>query len=103
MTEPTSPTSGAAMGWLLSISAGAMSTWMNFASGFHTGASPWLSSQFSRAPMSMTTSARRSASDRAVAADCGWSSGSSPLAMDMGTYGMPVVSTNSLSWASARA
>jgi hypothetical protein len=49
MTEPMSPISGAAMAWLLSSSVGSMSTWMNFATGFHCGASPWPSSQFSRA------------------------------------------------------
>ena len=59
------------MGWLLSISVAEMSTWMNFASGFHCGASPKPSSQLSRAPTSITTSARFSASERAVAADCG--------------------------------
>ncbi len=36
-----------------------------------------------------------SASERAVAADCGWSSGSRPFAIDIGRYGTPVVSTNS--------
>jgi hypothetical protein len=71
ITEPMSPTNGAAIGWLESISLAAMSTWMNFASGFHCGASPCPSNQFSRAPTSSTTSACFSASDRAVAADCG--------------------------------
>ena len=33
MTEPMSPTSGAAIGWLLSSSLASMSTWMNLASG----------------------------------------------------------------------
>lgn len=84
-TDSMSPTSGAAMGWLLSISLGSMSTWMNFASGFHDGPSPWLSSQLRRAPTSITTSAFFSAIDRAVAADCGWSSGSRPFAIDIGT------------------
>ena len=44
-------------------------TWMNLASGFHCGASPWPSGQFSRAPTSITTSASRSASERAAAPD----------------------------------
>ncbi len=100
-TDSMSPTSGAAMGWLLSSSLGSMSTWMNFASGFHCGASPWFSSQLRRAPTSITTSAFFSASERAVAADCGWSSGSRPLAIDIGTYGMPVDSMNSRIWSSA--
>src|SRR6185312_9853929 len=48
ISEPMSPASGAAIGWLLSNSAASMSTWMNLASGFHCGASPWPSSQLSR-------------------------------------------------------
>ncbi len=71
ITEPMSPTRGAAIGWLLSISLASMSAWMNVASGDQPGGSPWPSSQFSRAPTSMTTSALRSARDRAAATDCG--------------------------------
>src|SRR5882724_4356132 len=51
--------------------------------------------------MSITTSAFASASERAAAADCGWSSGSKPLAMDMGRKGMPVVSMKARMSASA--
>src|ERR1700757_1224298 len=96
MTEPMSPWIGAAMGWLLSNSVASMSTWMNFASGFHWGASRWPSSQLSRAPTSMTTSASRNASERAAATDCGWSSGSKPLAIDIGRNGSLGLSMNVL-------
>ena len=50
------------------------------------------SSQFSRAPTSITTSALPIAWERAAAADCGWSSGKRPFAIDIGRNGMPVVS-----------
>ena len=95
ITEPMSPTNGASIGWLLSNSDAAMSTCTNFASGDHCGESPCPSSQFSRAPTSKTASARATASERAAAADCGWESGSSPLAIDIGRNGIPVASTNS--------
>lgn len=72
------------MGWLLSISLGSMSIWMNLASGFHP-VCPWPRSQLRRAPISITTSAFFRARERAVAADCGWSSGSRPFAIDIGT------------------
>jgi hypothetical protein len=49
----------------------------------------------------MTTSASRNASERAAAMDCGWLSGSKPLAIDIGRNGSPVVSMNVLIWWSA--
>ncbi len=88
MEEAMSPITGAAMARLLSISVGWMSSWMNCAVADHCGLLPWPSSQFRRAPISITTSAWASAMERAAAADCGWSSGSRPLAMDMGRKGM---------------
>src|SRR6266851_3177207 len=42
-----------------------------------------------------------SAYDRAAAVDCGWSSGTRPLAMDMGRKGIPVFSMNARMSASA--
>jgi len=69
MEEAISPTTGAAMARLLSISVGRMSSWMNSAVGDHSGLFPWPSSQFSRAPMIMTTSAWASTKERAAAAD----------------------------------
>jgi hypothetical protein len=89
-----SPASGAIIGWLLSNSDAAMSTCTNLASADHCGESPWPSSQFSRAPISKTASARAIASERAAATDCGCESGSSPLAIDIGKKGIPVASTN---------
>ena len=99
--EAMSPTTGAAMARLLSISVGGMSSWTNCAVGDHCGLLPWPSSQFSRAPISITTSACARANERAAAADCGWSSGSRPLAMDMGRKGIPVFSTKARMSASA--
>ena len=92
ITDPISPTSGAAIGWLLSISAAAMSTWMNLASGLHCGASPVAEQPVQAGADQHHDVGCFSASERAVAADCGWSSGSRPLAIDIGTYGMPVAS-----------
>ena len=80
-----SPISGAAMATLLSISVGEMSIWMNC-----LGAVPQVlplpceSSQLSRAPTSITTSASASTCERVADADCGWVSGSRPLAIDIG-------------------
>ncbi len=94
MTEPMSPTSGATISTLESISFGSMSTWMNF-----LGASPQVlplpcdSSQLRRAPTSRTTSASFSTVERAAPAESGWVSGRMPLAMDIGRNGMPEVST----------
>ena len=93
--EPISPTTGATISTLESISFGSMSIWMNF-----FGASPQAlplpcdSSQLSRAPISMTTSASFSTVERAAPAHCGWVSGSRPLAMLIGRNGMPLFSTN---------
>ena len=89
-----SPTTGAAISTLLSISLGSMSTWMNF-----FGASPQVlplpcdSSQLSRAPIIMTTSESFSTVERAAPAHCGWVSGSRPLAMLIGRKGTPLFST----------
>ena len=63
--EPMSPTSGAAMATLLSISVGEMSIWMNFLPGLvavppQVLPLPCESSQFRRAPTSITTSASAS-------------------------------------------
>ena len=81
-----SPTSGAAISTLLSISRGSMSIWMNFfePGGPHCRPLPWLSSQLSRAPIIITTSLSASTVERAAAADCGCVSGSRPLAMLIG-------------------
>src|SRR6266403_5544549 len=45
MAEPISATTGAAMGRLLSISVGEMSTWMSRTAGDHFGGLPCASSQ----------------------------------------------------------
>ena len=84
--EPMSPTSGAAISTLLSISRGSMSIWMNFLEpgGPHCLPLPWLSSQLRRAPIMTTTSLSSRTVERAAAAHCGWVSGSRPLAMLMG-------------------
>src|SRR5258708_40324772 len=90
--EPISPTTGATISTLLSISLGSMSTWMNF-----LGASPQVlplpcdSSQLRRAPISITTSLSLSTVERAAPAHCGWVSGSRPLAMLIGRKGTPLV------------
>ena len=57
MTELMSPVTGAAIGRLLSSSAGSMSTWTKRQSADHCGGWPCPRSQFSRAPSSITTSA----------------------------------------------
>src|SRR5713101_4692165 len=65
--EPMSPTTGAAISTLLSISLGSMSIWMNF-----FGASPQAlplpcdRSQLSRAPINITTSESLSTVERAL-------------------------------------
>ena len=84
--EPTSPTSGAAIGTLLSISVGAISIWINrrVVEPPQVLPLPCESSQFSRAPMSSTTSASASTWERAAEAHCACVSGSRPLAMDIG-------------------
>ena len=90
-----SPTTGAAISTLESISFGSMSIWMNF-----FGASPQVlplpcdSSQLRRAPISITTSASLSTVERAAPAHCGWVSGRRPLAMLIGRKGMPLFSTS---------
>ena len=62
--EPMSPTRGAAMGTLLSISVGEMSIWMNWRESALASPQvlplPCESSQFRRAPTSITTSASAS-------------------------------------------
>src|SRR6478609_2328865 len=66
--EPMSPTSGAAIGTLLSISVGEMSTWMNLRSAALAPPQvlplPCESSQLRRAPISITTSASASTYER---------------------------------------
>src|SRR5260370_37743158 len=84
--EPISPTSGAVISTLLSISLGSMSIWMNF---FDPGSPqvlplPCDRSQFSRAPINITTSDSFSTVERAAPADCGCVSGKRPLAMLLG-------------------
>jgi hypothetical protein len=69
---PMSPTIGAAISTLLSISFGSMSIWMNFfGPAPHCLPLPWLSSQLRRAPIIITTSASCSTSERAAPADNG--------------------------------
>ena len=93
--EPMSPTTGATISTLKSISFGSMSIWMNF-----FGASPQVlplpcdSSQLSRAPISMTTSESFSTVERAAPAHCGCVSGSRPLPMLIGRNGTPLFSTS---------
>ena len=89
--EPTSPTSGAAIGTLLSASVGEMSIWMNcWPPAALAPLPPQVlplpcdSSQFRRAPTSTTTSASGSTNERAAEAHCGCVSGSRPLAIDIG-------------------
>ena len=97
-----SPTTGAAISTFESISFGSMSIWMNF-----FGASPqalplpWDSSQFSRAPIIITTSESLSTVERAAPAHCGWVSGRSPFAMLIGRNGTPLFSTKLLMASSA--
>src|SRR6202008_656334 len=80
--EPISPTRGAAISTLESISFGSMSIWMNF-----FGASPQVlplpcdNSQLRRAPISITTSASLSTVERAAPAHSGCRSGNKPLAI----------------------
>ena len=62
---------------------------------------PCDSSQLRRAPISITTSASGSTYERAADADCSCVSGSRPLAIDIGRYGMPVFSTSARMSASA--
>src|SRR5215475_7570689 len=75
--EPMSPTTGAAISTLESISFGSMSIWMNF---LECGSPqvlplPCESSQFSRAPIIITTSDCCRTVERAAPAHCGWVSG----------------------------
>ena len=103
-----SPTTCASMRTLLSASMGEMSTWMNFCPPQslcdlppQVLPLPCESSQLRRAPISITTSAPGSTNERAADAHCSCVSGSSPLAIDMGRYGMPVFSTSARTCASA--
>ena len=86
-----SPITGAAIATLLSASVGEMSTWMNccLPQPLESPAPqvlplPCDSSQFSRAPISITTSAPGSTNERAADAHCSCVSGSRPFAIDMG-------------------
>ena len=58
-------------------------------------------SQLRRAPISMTTSASGNTNERAADADCSCVSGSKPLAIDIGRYGIPVFSMSARMSASA--
>src|SRR3979409_2704306 len=89
--EPMSPTTGASIRTLLSASCGEMSIWTNFWPPQsllllppHVLPLPCESSQLSRAPMSITTSASGNTYERAADADCSWVSGNRPLAIDIG-------------------
>ena len=83
-----SPTSGAAIGTLLSASIGEMSIWTNLRpialAPPQVLPLPCESSQLRRAPISTTTSASASTYERVAAADCACVSGSRPLAIDIG-------------------
>ena len=101
-TEPMSPTTGATISTFESISFGSMSTWMNcFGASPQVLPLPWESSQFSRAPISITTSDSFSTVERAAPAHCGCVSGSRPLAMLIGRKGTPLFSTKVLISSSA--
>src|SRR5208282_246303 len=89
--EPMSPTTGASIRTLLSASCGEMSIWTNLWPPHclpplapHVLPLACESSQFKRAPISMTTSASGNTYERAAAADWSWASGSRPLAIDIG-------------------
>src|SRR5205085_8541200 len=89
--EPISPTTGASMRTLLSASCDEMSIRTNFWPPHALGEAPphvlplpCESSQLSRAPISITTSASGSTYERAAAADCSCVSGRSPLAIAIG-------------------
>ncbi len=89
--EPMSPTTGASMRTLLSASCGEMSIWTNFWPPHCLGDAPphvlplpCESSQFKRAPITITTSASGSTYERAADADCSCVSGNRPLAIAMG-------------------
>ena len=85
--EPMSPTTGAAISTLLSISRGSMSIWMKrWALGLpQVLPLPCERSQLSRAPMRRTTSLSFNAVERAAPAERACVSGSRPLAMLIGT------------------
>ena len=71
-----------------------MSNWINLASGLNCGASPYESIQFNLAPIKITTSAFFNDNERA-AAECLSSSGTRPLAIDIGKNGISVLLINS--------
>src|SRR2546421_10266813 len=81
--EPISPTNGATISTLLSISLGSMSIWMNFFDLVSPQVLPLPcdSSQLRRAPISITTSEAFSTVERAAPAPCGWVSGQRALAL----------------------
>ena len=85
--SPISPTTGAAIGTLTSISCGSTSSCTNLMAGFHLPR-PNESIQLRRAPATITTSAFSIMVERHDSALSGPSSGISPLAIDMGRYGM---------------
>src|SRR5207247_4968128 len=75
--EPMSPTSGAAISILLSISLGSMSIWMNFCDPGLPQVLPLPcdNSQLRRAPINMTTSASFMHLERVVLVTCGFVTG----------------------------
>ena len=92
--EPMSPTTGASMRTLLSASCGEMSIWMNFWPPHslallppHVLPLPCESSQFKRAPITITTSASGSTYERAADADCSCVSGKQALGHRHGQVG----------------
>ena len=101
-----SPTTGASIRTLLSASCGEID--LNELLPTHALESlppqvfplPCESSQFRRAPISITTSASGRTYERAAARIVG-GSGSSPFAIDIGRYGIPVFSTSERISASA--
>ena len=81
--RPMSPTTGAAIGRLTSISCGSTSSWINLVSGLHLPL-PNDSIQLSLAPTTMPTSASFIMVERHDSALSGPASGITPLAIDMG-------------------
>ena len=101
LMSPTIPSSG--FPEFLPISSAEMSTWINWAAGFHFGASPKWRIQLRRAPSISTTSASLSAVLRALAVLAGWESATTPLPIGVGRNGRFVLSMRSLITPSALA
>src|SRR3546814_14061527 len=92
--EPISPTTGAAISTLLSISLGSISIWMNFCvPGLPQDLPlPCDSSQLRRAPISITTSASFSPTERPAPAELGWYWARRPLGLPLGGVGLATLS-----------